>query len=358
MKYIVYQTINKINNKIYIGVHKTENPNIFDGYIGCGAFTNKPSSYNKGKTHLHNALLKYGISNFYRKTLKTFDTLEEALYLEAQLVNDDFIKRTDTYNMTVGGGIPPSANKTVYQFDLEGKMIKKWDSIVEITEAYDCNHDRILMCVRDKRSFDNSYWSYEQEINIENYRLSNRGYVYQYNKDGVLLNTFKNASEAALQLDLNRDSIVSAVFDRCTCNGYYFLRPNEDIYELLNSKKTKVNARTTPIYRYKETGEFDCEFASATDAVKSGISRSQLKKAIEKNEVSKGYRWSYVKSDTIVKYDESQKKKVKIAQYDLEHNLIKIWDSVSECKAQYPSCQKVCKKQRKSTNGYIFEYIS
>ena len=30
MKYIVYQTINIKNNKIYIGVHKTENPDVFD----------------------------------------------------------------------------------------------------------------------------------------------------------------------------------------------------------------------------------------------------------------------------------------------------------------------------------------
>jgi hypothetical protein len=36
MKYIVYQTLNKVNNKIYIGVHQTENPEIFDGYYGCG----------------------------------------------------------------------------------------------------------------------------------------------------------------------------------------------------------------------------------------------------------------------------------------------------------------------------------
>lgn len=33
MKYIVYRTTCLINNKIYVGVHHTDDPNIFDGYM-------------------------------------------------------------------------------------------------------------------------------------------------------------------------------------------------------------------------------------------------------------------------------------------------------------------------------------
>ncbi len=33
MNYIVYKTTCLVNNKIYVGVHRTEDPNIFDGYF-------------------------------------------------------------------------------------------------------------------------------------------------------------------------------------------------------------------------------------------------------------------------------------------------------------------------------------
>lgn len=360
MKYIVYLTTNKVNNKIYIGIHETEDPNTFDGYIGCGVYINKPSSYNKNKTHFHNAVLKYGVSAFYRTTLKVFNNLEDALDLESWLVTDDFVKRTDTYNMIIGGSCPPILNKKIYQFDLNGNLIKSWDSIKSIINFYKINKDRIWMAIKDQRSFDNCYWSYINKININNYRLSSRGYVFQYNSDGNLLNTFESASIAALKLDINRDAIVNAIFNRTKCNGYYFLRADEDINKLLNDKSSKLLANTTKVYSYNLDGTFNKEYNSISEATKElpKANHGNIIRAIKNNRTCAGYKWSYIKSDIIKPFSELQLKPIKIAQYDKDHNLIKIWDSVSECKKQFPSCQKVCRKERKTSKGFIFEYIS
>jgi hypothetical protein len=101
-KYIVYCTTNIINNKIYVGVHKTENPDIFDGYIGCGIYVTQPYTYQHAKTNLQYAVKKHGVNNFKRQILATFDDAESAYLLESDIVNYNFLERNDVYNMMVG----------------------------------------------------------------------------------------------------------------------------------------------------------------------------------------------------------------------------------------------------------------
>jgi len=49
MKYIVYQTTNLINGKIYIGVHKIKKKED-DGYLGCGVYKTQKSTFMNKKT--------------------------------------------------------------------------------------------------------------------------------------------------------------------------------------------------------------------------------------------------------------------------------------------------------------------
>ena len=116
-KYIVYQTINIINNKIYIGVHKTKDINIFDGYIGNGVNINFPSTYMNPKYPFQKAVKKYGTANFKRSILYVYDKEEDAYIKERELVNLDFVQREDTYNLILGGSLRPIFynKKEIYQ---------------------------------------------------------------------------------------------------------------------------------------------------------------------------------------------------------------------------------------------------
>lgn len=88
MYYIIYELKNKINNKIYVGYHKTKN--LSDGYMGSGK-------------HIKRAIKKYGIDSFEKRILHFCSNEAEMKALESKIVNEEFIKREDTYNIKVGG---------------------------------------------------------------------------------------------------------------------------------------------------------------------------------------------------------------------------------------------------------------
>ena len=113
-KWIVYRTINNVNNNIYVGVHKLANTSKSKSYLGSG--------YALGL-----AIQKYGKENFTRTTLAEFSCAEEAYLAEAEIVDLEFVNRSDTYNIKLGGvgGIDPST-ETKAKLSAASKGNKHW----------------------------------------------------------------------------------------------------------------------------------------------------------------------------------------------------------------------------------------
>jgi hypothetical protein len=94
-----YRTTNNINNKFYIGIHKS-NTNIKDNYIGCGVRRQADARLN---TRFHAAVRKYGYNNFISVIIKTFNNYADALLWENEYITDDMIQSDSCYNMKRGG---------------------------------------------------------------------------------------------------------------------------------------------------------------------------------------------------------------------------------------------------------------
>jgi hypothetical protein len=86
--YTVYQITNLVDNKIYIGKHETYDLN--DSYMGSGK-------------HLKRSQKKHGLENFKKEILFIFESEEEMNAKEAELVDQEFCNRQDTYNICYGG---------------------------------------------------------------------------------------------------------------------------------------------------------------------------------------------------------------------------------------------------------------
>ena len=84
MFYTIYKITNKINNKFYVGMHKTTN--LDDGYMGSGKL-------------IQRAIKKHGVENFMKEILYIFDNEIDMRNKEKELV----VLSEESYNLCNGG---------------------------------------------------------------------------------------------------------------------------------------------------------------------------------------------------------------------------------------------------------------
>lgn len=302
LKYIVYITINQCNGKFYIGVHKT-NPDVFDGYIGCGLYS---TPHKKSTIAFHNAVRKYGYKNFKRTTLHIFDNEEDAYNLERELVTETLIKSKMCYNM-VPGGIG-SGNylqyKTVYKFNIKGKLIDSYDCIrnaalsLKIPGNIKSIMSAIKNCCRDvSTSSFGFYWSYDKKFSRR--KNNNIRKIAQYLSNGKFVRSFDSISDASKTLGLT--SIHQAIVKHWLCGGYQWkYYENDNDIEPYYNYNLEFNYNT-PINMYTKKGEFVASYNSISECAEvNNLSQSQICRVIRKIiKTHKGYIFKLQDKDIV-----------------------------------------------------------
>lgn len=290
-KWILYCTTCTENGKIYIGVHKTTNPDSFDGYIGCGIYNSNDWYINHPVTPFHKAVKKYGYNKFKRAIIKIFEKEEEAYKEERNLVTEDFIKQQSNYNCATGG---------------KGG--------------------------------------------------SNFSHPRQYDLKGNFIREFLGVNEICSTLNLSKASVDDAMSRKKPLKGFYFIS-HGDIHAIIKSNDINSSTKDLCISSYDpNTKKLVKTYKGIKIAAKEiHCDYKTLKKHLVKGEIFKDFLWSFGYKDIYELQTEPQPRKV--AQYDLEGNLIKIWDRVLDCAKEHPKVRDVLKGTRNKTHGYTFKWV-
>lgn len=158
-KHIIYKITNKVNQKTYIGYHKTNNIN--DSYMGSGKL-------------IKLAIQKYGLENFNKEIMHVFDNSIEAFSKERQLIE----ALAPEYNLHEGGsggfdyinksGLGGNASRARRIAKEAGFATKeKWRSIYLLGpklckrchKELDFDNRKRLFCSQDCRRLSHTPWN-------------------------------------------------------------------------------------------------------------------------------------------------------------------------------------------------------
>lgn len=301
LKYIFYITVNSINGKFYFGVHKT-NPEVFDGYIGCGISRQSQATLDVA---FHKAVRKYGYDNFKRTTIKVFDSKEEAYKFESEIVTTTLLKSKQCYNTTIGGigGGNETQKKTVYQFDLNGNFIRSYKTAREAAMLVAPNNQDTIRaaikncCLGTSYSSCGFFWSYYKEfINKEDYsytRNKRNHKIAQYTLSGKFLRYYDNITQARNETGLK--NIYSSIRGESSIGGFQWKYYTGDDSDIPPFQSTVTIYRTKPIICIDSNGiETEYESIKKCIEINPEFSSKGIKNVINKiRKTHKGckFRW-------------------------------------------------------------------
>lgn len=242
-KYYVYKHTSP-SNKVYIGI--TINPK---------KRWNK--SHYKYNEHFNNAINKYRWNNFNHEILFSNLTIEEAKQKEIELIAYyDSTNPSKGYNISLGGDIMSESSikkiskirkkqgllekyikyinnnsRKINQYDLDGNLIKTWNSYYEIQKEFNNNANRsniYACCIRKERNKSTkilSYLGYQWRFaddcdDITKYQRRKQDYsviekpIYEIDNNGNIINEYKSIQQCAEILKLNPSSISAVCLGR------------------------------------------------------------------------------------------------------------------------------------------------
>lgn len=369
-RYKIYAHVNKINGKIYIGQTNQKYLNSRFGRSGKNYILSD---------HFYKAIQKYGWDNFEHIVLIEGLSSDMANIVEHELIKKyNTIHRDYGYNLLMdcnGGRIIRDETRKKLSVAAKGrKLSEEWKEKIRQSNLGQKRSEEACrkMSIAKQNISDETRRKISEAGKgrkpspkcIENSRkamLNNRFAIKpiaQYTLEGEFIKAWECAKDVEKELGIDHGNIGKCCnFNAESAGGYqwrYFDGSTESITEYIG-KLIKID-------QYDLDGNYIKTWKSATEIEKKlGISTPRINKALKKeNYQCENYMWRYHEDNPPQKYVNSRFKR--IAQFDLNMNFLKIWDSIKEASetlgVRNGTIWYCCKnKSTVSTTNYLWRYI-
>ena len=187
--------------------------------------------------------------------------------------------------------------------------------------------------------------------------------IKQYGLDGSFIKEWNSIAEA--QEALNIHNIGACCNRKRNVAGDFMWRYSSENIDSLDPVEA-LPKQSRAVYQYDLENNFVSEYARIQDAViATGVGKKGIQECCAGRQKSAGgFVWKYIDPDYVRPCNRNLDKcgAIKVAQYDLNDNLITIFDSLNaaekETGANRNRITQCCKGNAKTAGGYKWKYVN
>lgn len=278
----IYKITNLLNNKIYIGQTIFTVEKRWDQHKTASLI---------GETKLYRAMRKYGIENF---SIETLEKCENELLSEKEIKWIKFYNSyLNGYNMTLGGeGTRIIDHVQVIESWNEGLNIKEISLLLGHSTQHIANHlvaEGITRETIKGRGLQTTLEKHQQE-------------VIQYDLNGKQVKKYNSITQASKESGIDKSKIVSVCKNKSySAGGFLWIYADKEhkINELVdNYKNKKIGGKQVikKVGQYNSKGELINTYPTLSAAAKAvnGFSSNISKVCNGKQKTSYGYIWKFL----------------------------------------------------------------
>lgn len=252
--------------------------------------------------------------------------------------------------------------RPILQIDFDGNIVNEWGSASYAAYSIDGNQSEIAACLHKKsKTYKRYIWIYKDEYDYDTFdvldytnNLHNIDHdIFQYSLDGILVGIYSTGRAAAEAVGVHENTIYDCLHKRSLSAAGYIWRYSDEDFESYRVPKEKHK-----ICQYDKKGNLLAIYDNTAEAMKvTGITNGIYDCLYGKIESSHGFLWKYEGEEVNI-----SNIKHSIGKFDLNENLIDVYDSVSAAlrsinKKNHQSMYECLRGIRDSAYGFIWKYV-